>query len=302
MALSVSMLILGALIAFGASWVAATLPLSVHAEVLPPLPPPVVIVMPPVERARSIAAGDIPAIREVHGEFARPFTPPPLMPVAMLALDEAPRLDDLASISTIPIVVQAPVATVTFAPAQPVAFMVKYTADSSSSTTDSFGRGKGLQVWNVFIQNVGTASGHLTPEALYIAAPKVRWRPAARANAVLNSRFQMKPRNKIIRLLEWGGTNGEQAASVVSVMMAGKIVAASAPWQVGVASAVPMLHKLAQLISAPVADYSALLGNILNGPFDLAPGSGATYTAFASTGSPVDTISLNLAQNGTVIQ
>ena len=105
-----------------------------------------------------------------------------------------------------------------------------FSPEDAGATTANFGKGRGVGIWSVMIKNDGPTVARLTPEDVYMAAPSVQWYRAARAQAVLQSRYERKPRNKWVRLLEWGANNGEQAVAGVVVAMVGSVLKASVPW------------------------------------------------------------------------
>ncbi len=166
-----------------------------------------------------------------------------------------------------------------------------FSPEDAGATTANFGKGRGVGIWNVMIKNDGSTVAKLTPEDIYMAAPEVHWYKAARAQAILLSRYENKSRNKWARLLEWGANNGEQAAVGVAVAMAGTVLKASTGWQVGITSAIPIFHKVSQLLTQSEPDFSKLLDNIMIGPISLAPGDGGTFTIFSSYSAKAQTIS-----------
>jgi len=166
-----------------------------------------------------------------------------------------------------------------------------FSPEDAGATTANFGKGRGVGIWSVMIKNDGRTVARLTSEDVYMAAPSVHWYRAARAQAVLQSRYERKPRNKWARLLEWGANNGEQAAAGVAVAMAGSVLKASVPWQVGITSAIPIFHKLSQLLTQTEPDFSKLLDNVMIGPISLQPGDGGTFTIFSSYSAKAQTIS-----------
>ena len=165
-----------------------------------------------------------------------------------------------------------------------------FSPEDAGATTANFGKGRGVGIWSVMIKNDGPSVAKLTPEDVYMAAPAVHWYRAARAQAILQSRYESKPRNKWARLLEWGANNGEQAAVGVAVAMAGTVLKASTSWQVGITSAIPIFHKVSQLITQTEPDFSKLLDNVMIGPISLQPGDGGTYTIFSSYSAKAQTI------------
>ena len=128
----------------------------------------------------------------------------------------------------------------------PAQVRLLFSPEDAGATTANFGKGRGVGIWNVMIKNDGATVARLTPEDVYMAAPAVHWYKAARAQAILLSRYENKSHNKWARLLEWGANNGEQAAVGVAVAMAGTVLKASTGWQVGVTSAIPIFHKISQ--------------------------------------------------------
>ena len=68
----------------------------------------------------------------------------------------------------------------------------------------------------------------------------------------------------------------------MAVAMAGSVLKASAAWQVGITSAIPIFHKVFQLLTQTEPDFSKLLDNVMIGPISLQPGDGGTYTIFSS--------------------
>src|ERR1700681_2612968 len=102
-----------------------------------------------------------------------------------------------------------------------------FAPEEAGATAANFGKGRGVGIWNVMVKNDGPTVAKLTPEDVYMAAPSVHWYKANRAQAILQSRYANKPRNKWARLLEWGANNGEQAATGVAVAMAGGVLKAS---------------------------------------------------------------------------
>ncbi|MBI2681130.1 MAG: hypothetical protein HYX25_09020 [Candidatus Solibacter usitatus] len=166
-----------------------------------------------------------------------------------------------------------------------------FSPEDAGATNANFGKGRGVGIWSVMIKNDGLTVAKLTPEDVYMAAPAVHWYRAARAQAILLSRYANKPRNKWARLLEWGANNGEQAATGVAVAMAGSVLKASAAWQVGITSAIPIFHKVSQLLSQTEPDFGKLLDNVMIGPISLQPGDGGTYTIFSSYSPKAQSIS-----------
>jgi hypothetical protein len=166
-----------------------------------------------------------------------------------------------------------------------------FSPEEAGATAANFGKGRGVGIWNVMIKNDGPTAAKLTPEDVYMAAPSVHWYRATRAQAILQSRYENKPHNKWARLLEWGTNNGEQAAAGIAVAMAGSVLKASVPWQVGITSAIPIFHRLSQLLTQTEPDFSKLLDNVMVGPISLQPGDGGTFTIFSSYSAKAQTIS-----------
>ena len=104
------------------------------------------------------------------------------------------------------------------------------------------------------------------------------------------SRYANKHHNKWARLLEWGANNGEQAATGIALAMAGSVLKASTSWQFGITSAIPIFHKVSQLLTQTEPDFSKLLDNVMTGPISLQPGDGGTYTIFSSYFAKAQTI------------
>jgi len=73
--------------------------------------------------------------------------------------------------------------------------------------------------------------------------------------------------------------------------MAGTVLKASTGWQVGITSAIPIFHKVSQLLTQTEPDFSKLLDNVMIGPISLAPGDGGTFTIFSSYSARAQTIS-----------
>jgi hypothetical protein len=160
---------------------------------------------------------------------------------------------------------------------------VLFTPESGTATAANFGKGKGVGIWTVMLSNEGAARVILSAEKVYMAAPGVPWFGPNRAQLLLTNRYENKPRNKVARLLTFGADNAEATAGAVAVMMAGKVIAASTGWQVGITAAIPVFHKVAALINQTEPPLAGLFGTVLMAPVTLEAGAGATFTAFAST-------------------